>query len=50
MVLKEKRIRKVLDLVSLSIDDLESLSCTSTSKKNLKFDPHEIGLIDSETS
>ena len=44
MILKEQRIRKVLDLASLSVIDLENLSCTSPSKEILKLDPHEIGL------
>ena len=45
MILKDQRIRKVLDLVSLSAIDLENLSHTLSSKEILKLDPHEIGLV-----
>ena len=45
MILKALSIRKVLDLVSLSVIDLENLSCTSPSKEILKLDPCEIGLV-----
>jgi len=45
MMLKGQRIRKVLDLISLSTCDVQNLSCTSPSKAILKLDPHEIDLV-----
>ena len=44
--LKEERIRKVLNLISLSTYNVQNLSCTSPSKEILKLDPYEIGLVD----
>ena len=37
---KEQRMRKFLDLVSLSTYDIQNLSCTLPSKEILKLDPH----------
>ena len=45
VILNEQRIRKVIDLVSLNMVEIENLSCTSINKETLKLDHCEISLV-----
>ena len=45
LIMKEQRIRKFFDLVSLSTSNMKNLSCTSSSKEILKLDPCKIDLL-----
>ena len=45
IIFKGKRIRKVLDLFSLSTSGMQNLSCTLSSKEILNLDHFAINLI-----